>query len=257
VDTGHWQALKDVPHTKTIELRDVIVEYEIPGNQEALAVDIRPNLPWAEDHFRERVCGVPLNPGVQYKNWPWYKPDWEAQNEKQEFSHTYMERFWGKSAIRSNEIRVYEPFEPDGIRYDYGDLNDVVDLLAREPYTRQAYLPIWFPEDTGAVHGERVPCTLGYHFMLRDGKLNCNYVIRSCDFLRYLRDDLYMAARLTQWVLDTLVPRRMGEYADERDRAADHPWARVEYGKVRMSIFSLHIFEGDLPKMRREYGTDR
>ena len=30
---------------------------------------------------------------------------------------------------------------------------DVIDLLEREPFTRQAYLPIWFPEDTGAFHG--------------------------------------------------------------------------------------------------------
>src|SRR3954468_15378336 len=89
-----------------------------------------------------------------------------------------------------------------GIRYDYGDLQDVVDMLVRSPYTRQAVLPVWFPEDTGAVHGERVPCTLIYHWMLRDGRLHCFYDIRSCDFVRYFRDDVYFAMRLTQWLIE-------------------------------------------------------
>ena len=67
---------------------------------------------------------------------------------------------------------------------DYGDLDDVVTLLTNDPLTRQAFLPMWFPEDTGVVHGTRVPCSLGYHFMQRDGRLSITYYIRSCDIVR-------------------------------------------------------------------------
>jgi hypothetical protein len=72
-----------------------------------------------------------------------------------------MERYWPKYI---NWAQDEEPQDAMfGIRYNYGDLNDVVDLLARSPATRQAVLPVWFPEDTGAVHGERVPCS---HFSI-------------------------------------------------------------------------------------------
>jgi hypothetical protein len=62
--------------------------------------------------------------------------------------------------------------------------------MVREPFTRQAFLPIWYPEDTGSVHGERVPCTIGYHFIRRGDWVHVVYYIRSCDFFRHFRDDI-------------------------------------------------------------------
>lgn len=250
VDTGHWQALKDVPMTQTRELRGLLLKYDIPETIEELQKEVKPNLPWAEDHFRERVCSVPLNPGREYKNWPWYQGNVEAhkgEGEEGEFSHTYMERYWPTHASRLNENQLME-----GIRYRYGNLWDVVDLLLREPYTRQAYLPVWFPEDTGAHHGERVPCSLGYHFLLREDKLHCFYSMRSCDFIRYFRDDIYLTSRLVQWVIGHL--RSLTEFQDG-EAAKDSLWYRVVPGELSMTISSLHIFEGDVPKLEREYGN--
>ena len=117
-----------------------------------------------------------------------------------------------------------------GIRYNYGDFGDVIDLLQREPFTRQAFLPMWFPEDTGSVHGERVPCTIGYHFMRRGNYLPIVYYIRSCDYLRHFRDDIYMACRKLMWVLETL---------KERD---PERWEDVVPGYYAMHITSLHCF---------------
>jgi hypothetical protein len=258
VDTGHWQSLKNVPHTKTRELTHVNLSMGIPdsvGNWQAIT---HPNLPWAEDHFRERVSGVPLNPGEQYKNWPWYKGGVEDHKQTGEFSHTYMERFWPKEA---------GPYHPDvyasgeahhGIRYPYGDLNDLIALLAREPYTRQAYLPIWFPEDLHAasVAEQRVPCSLGYHFLLRRGRLHCFYPMRSVDFVRYLRDDLYMAGRLTQWIVERL-RERVDSAALSQDPDAmswTNEWDGVKPGDLEFMASSVHVFEGDVPKLERMYG---
>lgn len=259
VDTGHWQSLKEVPQTKTRELTNVVVLYEIPEILGMMVQDLKPNLPWAEDHFQERVGGKPLNPGEQYKNWPWYRGNVEAhQSGLLQFSHTYMERFWPKHAAPMWNEAGCQTDEAYGIRYNYGDLNDVVKLLAREPYTRQAILPVFFPEDTGAHHGGRIPCSLYYHFMIRDGRLDVNYTIRSCDFLRHFRDDVYMAARLCQWVLAELQSRvffkTVGEYPDDRPVQLLNLFDQVTAGKLTMLMHSLHIFEGDLPKMRREYG---
>lgn len=250
VDTGHWQSLTDVPHTKTRELQNIVVEYRVPYSQPQLAAEVHPNLPWAEDHFLERVEGAPLNPGKQFVNWPWYRGGVEGHKASGQFSHTYMERYWPKEAgdpvlpYLGAEGYIDSVRHPQiGIRYAYGDLFDVVSLLAKHPGTRQAYLPVWFPEDTGAVHGERVPCSIGYHFMWRGQVLFCNYYMRSCDFLRYLRDDIYLTCRLMQWVC-----KELSNYKDIGENAP-------RPGELTMMIGSLHIFEGDLPKMRKMYDT--
>jgi Thymidylate synthase len=249
VDTGHWQALTDVPQTQTRELRSVVLMYGIPESVEQLDVEVTPSKPWAELQFQERVAGEPLNPGETYLEWPWYKgnvPD--HQDEETKFSHTYMERYWPRQAGGPASWDESSLIQNRGIRYRYGDLQDVVNLLAKQPYTRQAYLPVWFPEDTGATSDQRVPCSLGYHFMLRGGKLHCLYTIRSCDFLRHFRDDVYLTARLVQWVLERLVQHR--EFADDDENL----WDDVTPGELTMVMHSLHVFEGDMTKMRKEYG---
>lgn len=230
VDVGEWQAQKvSDPAMVTQELRNVIFELDIPRTVELLQQEVRPNLPWAEDHFQERVSGQPLNPPPSSEWWPYAQQGHkEHTDDTGMFSHTYPERFWPKYA------GAYPMDTPNGgIRYFYGDLGDVVLQLRNSPYTRQAYLPVWFPEDTGSVQGQRVPCTLGYHFMVREHKLHCTYLIRSCDFLRHFPDDVYMAARLIQWVAAEL--------------------EGVGVGALTMWIGSFHIFQGDIPMLRRDY----
>merc|ERR1712167_60985 len=102
--------------------------------------------------------------------WPFAQKNNKQFKKAKKFSHTYPERIW--------------PPSKKGIRFRYGNLDNIVELFNKDKLTRQAFLPIWFPEDTGAVHGERVPCTLGYHFIIRDGYMHVNYYIRSCDYLR-------------------------------------------------------------------------
>jgi len=261
VDTGHWQGLKDVPHTQTREKQYVSFHYHIPETQLELDQDVEPSRSWAEDHFQERVAGQPTNPGEEYKNWPWYKGGVEDHKKQGTFSHTYMERYWPKQANWGDTSEEYGGDSHRGIRYEYGDLQDVVNLLAREPTTRQAYLPVWFPEDTGSagVENQRVPCSLGYHFMMREGKLNCMYHMRSCDLIRYFRDDVYLTCRLVQWVLQQLQDQENQHIIDtvppERHEEAIGLWEQVKPGVLFMTIASLHIFEGDVPMLRRKHGV--
>lgn len=220
VEVGEWQAIRsDIPQTRTREVTDVVFEWPIPNTIPTLQKQVNPNLPWAEDHFQERVSGIPYNPPPSHEWWPFAQRGNEQHRKKEIFSHTYPERFWPRQALRDRNA------SQTGIRYRYGDLDDVLTLLQTSPFTRQAYLPVWFPEDTGAHHGERVPCTLGYHFLRRGGYLSCRYFIRSCDFLRHFQDDVYMASRLTQWI------------ANELDG--------VQPGNLNMYIGSLHIFDGE------------
>lgn len=228
VPVGHWQGI-DAP-MPTVEVFNHLLCCNVNPDLDVLKEQIQPNLPWADDHFMERVGGEPLNPPPSSDWWPFAQRGNKEFKEQDKFTHTYPERFWPRWA-GSN---VYKDGNR-GIRYRYGDLNDVIKLLVREPLTRQAYLPIWFPEDTGAVHGGRVPCTLGYHFMRRGNELHMFYTIRSCDFVRHFRDDIYLTCRLLLWVLNEL---------KESDPKT---WDEVVPGDLTMHIYSLHIFTADRP----------
>jgi hypothetical protein len=218
---------------------------------------IKPNLPWADLQFYERAGGSPLNPGESYKEWPMYKNNRGNDKFRKEeiFDHTYMERIWPKEAGNQERYmkaahgeaieRSFASFEigkvNKGIRFEYGDLNDVIGLLRREPTTRQAYLPIWFPEDTGNNHNGRVPCTLGYLFYIRNNYLHCTYYIRACDYFRHFRDDVYLSYRLAVHICCEL-----------NNPQIEQPLAGLKLGNLTMHIASLHVFYKELKLLRDE-----
>lgn len=247
VSTEKWQGLEKPP--AFLELMNV--SFQVPM---VTADSLKPNQPWADIHFQERIGGLPLNPGESYKQWPFYGQDAKMRSEGDQFSHTYMERMWPRFAgyvgdgdlnylkkqYESLEVaRAYSPLK--GIRYEYGDLQSVINLLKNEPNTRQAYLPIWFPEDTGSLHGGRVPCTIGYHFIRRNGHLHCVYQLRSCDFLRHLQDDMYLATRLTDGILALL-------------REDSTQWQQTNLGFLKMDITSLHLFAQEKNRLKQWIG---
>lgn len=367
VHSGRWQGM-DISSRPEAEMHEMLNwVFQVPLNgKERLThyqEDIEPNLPWADDHFAERVGGKPLNPGEQWRNWPWankaddsrvvpelkrFTPsEWgylaglidgdgcinvrtntgqlhpnprititqkdhdylrsvqqlfefgtltsrersitkytgevitaeplvwrisareevrcvingvlpylrlkreqaiealsvlpevdrrrkethDLSEEHFKFSHSYMERFWSGS-VHGRKLM--------GIRYPYGDLNDLVNHLAEDPLSRQAYLPIWYPED-GACPG-RKPCTLGYWFIARNGYFHMHYPIRSCDIVRHFRDDCYMGVRLLLWILDRL-----------REKSPE-TWTSVRPGMYTMWIGSFHCFLNDHTILRKWLG---
>lgn len=207
------------------------------------------DLPWAEDHFQERVGGEPINPGTAHSYWPYHGHSIQEHLRKmgetgQYYDHNYMERMWARGLTFS----TLEPMEatflgPDGeelgskeipvpftgYRFDVGDLGDVVNLLKQEPSTRQAYLPIWFPEDTGVTSAQRVPCTLGYYFIRKNGKLEMTYFLRACEWYRHFRNDVYLAIRLQQWVAEQV---------------------EMEAGQFTMHVGNMHLFRGDAHRVK-------
>ncbi len=233
VEQDRWQGVvvKGNPAARCYEVRDVAVCVDLAGSEDLdrWRGDVKPNVPWADDHFAERVGGEPLNPGVQWAHWPWGSSADRFRGPDELFNHTYMERLWPRQARGVADRQ--------GIDRRYGDLNDLVDLLARDPHTRQAFIPLFFPEDTGWGDGGRKMCSLGYQFTLRGGRLNLWYPLRSCDFAHHWRDDCYLAVRMLLWVLGKL-----------RERDADR-WASVVPGDYAMWMTSLHIFENDWRKL--------
>jgi hypothetical protein len=227
VKTERWQGV--VSPDDMWEIMNHSFQMFIPHTIEELVEEIKPNLPWADNHLDERVGGLPLNPPPSNEWWPFNQNKNSEFKKEEKFSHTYPERIWPKKAPINNSTGKLTKQILKGIRYEYGDFNDVLDLLEREPFTRQAFLPIWFPEDTGAHHKERVPCTIGYHFMRRGDFLHVSYFIRSCDIMRHFRDDIYLACRKVLWVIEEMKKR-------------DKSWENVVPGYYAMHIVSLHCF---------------
>ncbi len=256
VHTERWQAMSigGNPQAKMVEILHRSISAPIKTEKlDMLSMAIGPNQPWADRHFEERVCSMPINPGVEWANWPWGTHAKESLDHTGKFNHNYMERYWPKYAGQKpapseqpHEYRDYlttrwglgdAPQATMGIRGEYGDLGSMANQLAHEPLTRQAYLPVWFPEDTGDENQGRKPCTLGYHFIMRNGKLDVTYYIRSCDLSRHFRDDIYLTIRLLLWVLDYC--------------RAQNPevWKDVVPGQFIMHITSLHMFVSDYQMM--------
>lgn len=255
VHTERWQGI-DIAKKPEAAMHEILMtSFRFPmmtADLDHHRKDIRPNLPWADDHFLERVCGEPLNPGVTWKDWP-HALSADKFRENGQFNHNYMERYWPKQAgytpdgqlIPRNAMMTPRR----GIRHSYGDLANVVSLLCEEPLTRQAYLPVWFPEDTGDIHAGRKPCTLGYHFIVRNNKLHVVYYIRSCDFVRHFRDDVYLTIRLALWIMQQC-------RQDDATRAPEYRrWDLITPGDFVMHITSLHMFRNDFISMYGRSGT--
>lgn len=221
VPVGVWQAQEIFMDEIMLVKRNIAFTVPLKSGCTPCLLKTGADLPWVEEHFKERVSGVPTNPGEAYKIWPYntFGSDNDPYMQGKEFSHTYQERIWPREANENVQQ------QNQGIRYNLGDLQDVINLLAEQPLTRQAYLPIWFPEDTGAVQKQRVPCTLGYYFYMVEETLNMAYTIRSCDAFRHFRNDMYLTMRLLQYVSDIL---------------------KVKIGELYFTIFNLHIFKNDL-----------
>lgn len=189
IQTAMWQGTEEPPVFLEILHADLVARMS-PTEEQASDVT-GATQPWAKVHFAERVGGKPLNPPPSHTMW---LKDTDKYLSGKAFSHSYPERMWA-------------PKTP-GIRFQTGNLGDAVTLLKNDPTTRQCYVPMWFPEDLVAANrGERVPCSFGWHFMLRgtpDGtgdELHCSYHMRSCDVVRHLHNDLYFANCLTLWMI--------------------------------------------------------
>ncbi len=255
VENQRWQGI-DVgrdPSARMRELQNITFEVDLGGCEDldTYRAAVRPNLPWADDHFLERVGRQPLNPGVEWANWPWGKSADRFRRSDTRFNHSYMERLWPRWARRTPGGRFdWGTSKPDdegrqGIDRRYGDLDDLVDLLVKDPFGRQAFIPLFFPEDTGWGDGGRKMCSLGYHLIRRGDKLSIWYPLRSCDYVKHLRDDVYLAVRLLLWILGECRTKDL-----ER-------WGRVLPGAYSMWMTSLHFFEADMKVLKEEVADEQ
>lgn len=167
--------------------------------------DNLPNFEWAVSEWAERKLGIegnPVNPGTAYK----LRSDvWnEFLNEKGKFDYNYSERFAFNFQVQK-----------------------VIEALKRDNLSRQAYITVWFPQDTDYLGTavSRVPCSLSYLFQYRQGKLNMEYSMRSCDFGTHFKNDVFEALMLMAYVADR---------------------TNLQLGDFIHHIASFHIYQKDI-----------
>lgn len=133
---------------------------------------------WIEAEWQDRLAGD-LNPGIAWKKrrevWEPFLED-EKMKKYAKFSYTYSERMGGQH------------------------IQKVIDELKVHPHSRQLWIPVWSAIDETRRGKRRVPCSLGYWLVQREGQLHITYMMRSCDFVTHYPNDVALATVLMLYI---------------------------------------------------------
>lgn len=160
---------------------------------------------WVAEEFLERLNPLFENPGVA---WTIRKDVWEPfLDDMGKFDYTYNERM---------------------VPY----LQGVIDELAINPDSRQAIVAIWDPtKDTQNIGGKkRVPCSISYQFLIREGLVHIIYTQRSADVITHFGNDIMLT-----WLLKGFVAKKLN----------------LKPGYLYHNIGSLHCYKQDWPTLKR------
>ena len=130
---------------------------------------------WADAEFQERIYPSYVNPG---KAWELRREIWEEfLNEKGQFDYSYNNRMWVS-------------------------INAVIKELRRNSDSRQAIISVWDARiDPLELGGRRrIPCSMYYQLMVRDGRVNIIYNQRSADVITHFGNDVYLAWQLMEYI---------------------------------------------------------
>lgn len=155
------------------------------------------DLEWCHAEFGERWARIAQNPGDA---WKLRKDVWEEfLNSEGKFDYTYSGRM-------------------------HWQFFDNIKELKENPDSRQVIIQIHDrTQDMSRMRKKRIPCSMYYQFLIREGKLDIIYNMRSCDFYTHFKNDIWLAAELRN-----KVAKQVG----------------VTPGKFYMFIGSLHMYRG-------------
>lgn len=111
---------------------------------------------------------------------------------------------------------------------NYDQIPTMIHRLKADPSSRQCVSMIWQPEFDMQDSKRDYPCTLLYHFMIRNDKLVMEVVMRSNDVILGLGYDAFQHSRVQIAVASVL---------------------GIEPGEYRHHAMSLHLYERDLDKV--------
>lgn len=160
---------------------------------------------WSMEEFMERISPLYVNPGSAWR----IRPElWEQfLNEKGRFDYSYHDRM-------------------------HFSLNCAIKELKRNPDSRQAIINVWDARiDPAELGGKRrVPCSVYYQILVRDGRTNIIYNQRSADVVTHFGNDVFLAFQLMKHVANEI---------------------GVKPGYLFHNIGSLHAYKMDWPQLKQ------
>lgn len=137
---------------------------------------------WLQQEWLDRLVGD-LNPGSAWKKrpevWTEFLEGYQGPHRPGHFSYSYSDRMGGEH------------------------IEKIIEELKVHPSSRQLWLPVWDRRtDEDRRGSRRVPCSLGYQFLNRNGYLHVTYIMRSCDFATHYANDVALACALNEHIAD-------------------------------------------------------
>jgi thymidylate synthase len=196
-ETMQDKDISEDPSFDTLELQNYIYTVITPRFS-----DLDPIQPWALAEWEERLSGIEgnaINPGIA---WELRRDIWEEFLRDGKFDYTYSERF-------SRHLQVER----------------IINRLREDSGSRQLYVAMWTQSDAVNLGKKRNPCSIGWLFQFRGGKLNMKYTMRSCDWATHFQNDVYLAMKLQHHVAHS---------------------AGMEPGHFCQDMGSLHVYKKDV-----------
>ena len=134
--------------------------------------------------------------------------------------------------IYDNKLNPYERENFQEVERMSAQKDVLADFLGNNTSTRQCFLSIWSREADIYFIGEKeIPCTIGYHFLIREGKLRVIVNMRSLN-LDILPNDFYIAASLQNYFLEIINNHSIFLKSTEKLKA----------GTITFMVNNLHYF---------------
>jgi thymidylate synthase len=144
--------------------------------------------------LQDRVCGKAMNPGCSYLS----RPDvWNEFLHDGKFAYTYSERMHDQVGMILQELRD-NPDTRRGIINIHSYISPLADFRIEDTGQEFNYVDL-SADANNRGGGGRIPCSMYYQMMIRNGKVDLIYTMRSCDLLTHFPIDLSLALMLQNW----------------------------------------------------------
>jgi len=153
-----------------------------------------------------------------------------SKSNRLEFVNYYIPEYkkYKENDSEGNEI-IYGGYGPRLFaKNGHNQIENVLDLLKRNPATRKAVIQIYDAEDIVYEHKD-TPCTCTLQFFTRDDKIHMYTTMRSNDAFLGLPHDIFAFTMLQE-----IIARTLGK----------------DVGKYYHSVGSLHIYERNIEKVK-------
>lgn len=173
---------------------------------------------YINQEFRDRISPA-SNPGQSYLHRPKL---WNEFLHDGKFAYTYSERIAPQLDTVIEELRTNRETRQAIINL-HSNICPTVAGQAKE--SNDINIVDTSADLANRGGGGRVPCSLYYQMLIREGALDFIYAMRSCDFLTHFPVDILLALRLRDWVAAKL---------------------GIETGRFTYFVGSLHAYRKDM-----------